>query len=137
VQNHCFVQFFSTNFTIEQNWWHFCRALLHLKDNYVFRIPKFWVLSVPPIKIPTQNGKMKILKFVNSKVSYKFRILNAILNYLVCNMMKVFTRPTSASDFFPIVIIGCLFLWKTFKTFDMVWVFARLKMVHLLGVQFV
>jgi hypothetical protein len=26
--------------------------------------------------------------------------LNAILNYLVCNMMKVFTRPTSASDFF-------------------------------------
>jgi hypothetical protein len=28
--------------------------------------------------------------------------LNAILNYLVCNMMKVFTRPTSASDFFPL-----------------------------------
>jgi hypothetical protein len=26
------------------------------------------------------------------------QILNAILNYLVCNMMKVFTRPTSASD---------------------------------------
>jgi hypothetical protein len=39
------------------------------------------------------------LKFVNLKVSYKFRILNAILNYLLCNMMKVFTRPTSASDF--------------------------------------
>jgi hypothetical protein len=75
-------------------------ALLNLKDNYVFRIPKFWVLRVPPIQIPTQNGKMKILKFVNLKVSYKFRILNAILNSLVCNMMKVFTRPTSASDFF-------------------------------------
>jgi hypothetical protein len=28
--------------------------------------------------------------------------LNAILNYLVCNMMKVFTRPTSASDFLAI-----------------------------------
>jgi Amiloride-sensitive sodium channel len=27
------------------------------------------------------------------------QILNAILNYLVCNMMKVFTRPTNASDF--------------------------------------
>jgi hypothetical protein len=75
-------------------------ALLHLKDNYVFRIPKFWVLRVPPIQIPTQNGKMKILKFVNLKVSYKFRILNSILHYLLCNMMKVFTRPTSASDFF-------------------------------------
>jgi hypothetical protein len=41
-----------------------------------------------------------MLKFVNLMVSYKFRILNAILNYLVCNMVKVFTRPTSASDFF-------------------------------------
>jgi hypothetical protein len=40
------------------------------------------------------------LKFVSLKVSYKFRILNAILNSLVCNMMKVFTRPTSALDFF-------------------------------------
>jgi hypothetical protein len=29
--------------------------------------------------------------------------LNAILNYLVCNMMKVFTRPTSASDFLQLV----------------------------------
>jgi hypothetical protein len=91
-----FCSVFSTNFTMEQNWWHFSRALLHLKDNYVSRIPKFWVLKVPPIQISTQNGKMKILKFVNLKVSYKFRILN----YLVCNMMKVFTRPTSASDFF-------------------------------------
>jgi hypothetical protein len=100
VQNHYFVQFLSTNFTIEQNWWHFCRALMHLKDNYVFRIPKCWVLRVPPIQIPTPNGKMKILKFLNLKVSYKFRILNAVLNFLVCNMMKVFTRPTSASDFF-------------------------------------
>jgi hypothetical protein len=52
------------------------------------------------MQIPTQNGKMKILKLVNLKVSYKFRILNAILNSLVCNMMKVFTRLTSASDFF-------------------------------------
>jgi hypothetical protein len=32
-QNHYFVQFFSTNFIIEQNWWHFCSALLHFKDN--------------------------------------------------------------------------------------------------------
>jgi hypothetical protein len=47
---------------------------------------------------------MKILKFVNLKVSYNFRIFNAILNYLVCNMMKVFTRPTSASDFLTIKI---------------------------------
>jgi hypothetical protein len=105
VQNHYFVQFLSTNFTMEQNWWHFCRALLHLKDNYVFRIPKFRVLRVPPIQIPTQNGKMKILKFVNLMVSYKFQILNAILNYLVCNMMKVFTRPTSASEFFYQILI--------------------------------
>jgi hypothetical protein len=95
-----FCSVFSTNLTMEQNWWHFCKALLHLKVNYVFRIPKFWVLRVPPIQIPTQNGKMKILNFVNLKVSYKFQILNAFLNYLVCNKMKVFTRPTSASDFF-------------------------------------
>jgi hypothetical protein len=30
---------------------------------------------------------------------YGFRILNAILNSLVCTMMKIFTHPTSASDF--------------------------------------
>jgi hypothetical protein len=47
------------------------QSFLHLKDNYVFRIPKFGVLRVPPIQIPTQNGEMKILKFVNLKVSYK------------------------------------------------------------------
>jgi hypothetical protein len=40
-----------------------------------------------------------MLKFMNLKISYKFRILNVILNSLVCNMIKVFTRPTSASDF--------------------------------------
>jgi hypothetical protein len=90
-----FCSVFSTNFTMEHNLWHFWRALLHFKDNYVF-----YLRILPPIQIPTQNGNMKILKFVNLKVSYKFRILNAILNYLVCNMMKVFTRPTSASDFF-------------------------------------
>jgi hypothetical protein len=32
-QNHYFVQFCSTNFIIEQNWWHFCSAFLHFKDN--------------------------------------------------------------------------------------------------------
>jgi hypothetical protein len=78
-------------------------------------------LGVPPIQIPTYNGEMEvlfsefhhktnltapllsnlgsknkttnpILKFVNLKVSYKFRILNAILISLVCNMMKVFLK---------------------------------------------
>jgi hypothetical protein len=36
----------------------------------------------------------------NRAKSLFYQVLNAILNYLVCNMMKVFTRPTSASDFF-------------------------------------
>jgi hypothetical protein len=89
-------------------------ALLHLKDNYVFRILKFWVLRVPPIQIPTQNGKMKILKFINLKVSYIFRILNAILNWLVCNMMKLFTHPTSAWDFLSVAF------WESGK-----WVFLK------------
>jgi hypothetical protein len=36
---HGISYLFSTNFIIKQNWWHFYRALLHLKVNYVFRIP--------------------------------------------------------------------------------------------------
>jgi hypothetical protein len=32
------------------------------------------------------------------------------LNYLVCNMMKVFTRPTSASDFFSLLSIIARFV---------------------------
>jgi hypothetical protein len=41
-----------------------------------------------------ENETFEICKFKD------LQILNAILNDLVCNMMKVFTRPTSASDFF-------------------------------------
>jgi hypothetical protein len=41
-----------------------------------------------------ENETFKICKFKG------LQILNAVLNYLVCNMMKVFMRPTSASDFF-------------------------------------
>jgi hypothetical protein len=40
-----------------------------------------------------ENDTFEICKFKG------FQILNAILNYLVCNMMKVFTHPTSALDF--------------------------------------
>jgi hypothetical protein len=109
-----FCSVFSTNFTMEQNWWHFCRAILHLKDNYVFKIQKFGVLRVPPIQIPTQNGKMKILKFVNLKVSYKFRILNAILNSLVAIWWK-YSRARLAHQIFFLNMIYyqiCYGLWS-------------------------
>jgi hypothetical protein len=43
-----------------------------------------------------ENETFEICKFKG------LLILNAILNFLVCNMMKVFTRQTSASDFFTI-----------------------------------
>jgi hypothetical protein len=36
-------------------------VILYLKDNLVLEITKLWVLRVPPIQIPTQNGKMKML----------------------------------------------------------------------------
>jgi hypothetical protein len=32
------------------------------------------------------------------KVNYKFQILNAILNYLVCNMIEVFTRISTLKE---------------------------------------
>jgi hypothetical protein len=60
-QNQYFIQFCSTNFIIEQNWWHFCSTILYLKDNLVLEITKLWVLRVPPTQIPTYNGKMIIL----------------------------------------------------------------------------
>jgi hypothetical protein len=40
------------------------------------------------------------------------------------NHSKYAVKQTDFKCFFPIVIIGYLFPWKTFKTFDMVWVFA-------------
>jgi hypothetical protein len=39
----------------------FCSAILYLKDNLVLDFTKLWVLRVPPIQMPTQNRKMKIL----------------------------------------------------------------------------
>jgi hypothetical protein len=53
--------FCSKNSIMELNWWLFCSALLHFKDNSFFRFPKLWVLRVPLIQIPTQNGEMKNL----------------------------------------------------------------------------
>jgi hypothetical protein len=43
-----------------------------------------------------ENETFEICKFKG------LQILNTILKYLVCNMIKVFTRPTSTSDFFSI-----------------------------------
>jgi hypothetical protein len=40
------------------------------------------------------------------------------------NHSKYAVEQTDFVVFFSIVIIGYLFLWKTFETFDMVWVFA-------------
>jgi hypothetical protein len=34
--------------------------IFYLKDNLVLKITKKLVLRVPPIQVPTQNGKMKI-----------------------------------------------------------------------------
>jgi hypothetical protein len=59
--NQCFIKFCSTNFKIEQNWLHFYSPILYKKDNGVLGIQKFWVLRVPPIQIPTQNGEIKAL----------------------------------------------------------------------------
>jgi hypothetical protein len=126
-----FVQFYSTNFTIEQNWWHFCSAILYLKDNYEVRISKFgvleskfrpamrkwkfcsanfiveliwrrhcWVIWGPKTKLQTQNFEMckfkGLLQIPNLECYFEFEFVS--VQY--CNMMKVFTRPTSASDFF-------------------------------------
>jgi hypothetical protein len=56
------------------------------------------LLSILGSKNKTTNSEFGNLQ--NFKVSYKFRILNAILNSLVlCNLMKVFTHLTSAYDF--------------------------------------
>jgi hypothetical protein len=88
-----FFQFCSTNFTIEQNWWHFCWVNWGSKQNYKHKIWKFW----------------------NLKVSYKFRILHAILNFFVCNVMKVSKRPTSTSDFFHIFSKTNIFPYNTSK----------------------
>jgi hypothetical protein len=83
VQNRYFVQFFSTNFIIEQNWWLFCRALLHLKVNYVFRIPKFWVLIVPPIQIPNIECYFELLsvQYDESIHAPDERFLNKFQNF--------------------------------------------------------
>jgi hypothetical protein len=94
VQNHYFVQFLSTNCTIEQNWWLFCRALLHLKDNYLFRIPKFWVLRVHANSDSEwENEKFEICKFKGLLKIPNFECYFELLSVQ-------FTRPTSASDFF-------------------------------------
>jgi hypothetical protein len=45
--NNYFVQFYSTNFTIEQICKHFASALLYFKDYYKVRISKCWVLRGP------------------------------------------------------------------------------------------
>jgi hypothetical protein len=58
------------------------------------------------------------------------QILNAILNYLVCNMMKVFTRPTSASDFLSLVVSAIDFFAsfrKLFPEIPALWAWQPLK----------
>jgi hypothetical protein len=60
-KNCYFIKFCSASVTIEQIWSHFYLTILYSKDNGILRILEFWVLRVPPIQIPTQNGEMKVL----------------------------------------------------------------------------
>jgi hypothetical protein len=68
-QNHCFIQFCSTNVTIEQICSQFYSVILYLKDIGVLRNLKFWVLRVPSNQISSQNGKIQVLfnKFPETK----------------------------------------------------------------------
>jgi hypothetical protein len=54
-----YIQFSSTNFTVEQIWLNFCSTFLYFEYNC--RNLKFWVIRVPSIIIPTQDGEMKVL----------------------------------------------------------------------------
>jgi hypothetical protein len=109
----------------------------HRRTNLIavllLRILKFSVSRVPPIRVPTQNGKMKVLfdkfnrktnlkalSFCNlgsrNKTTHsefiKLEILRVLTHMhslkfegplrIVCNMWKIFTSPTYASDFLAI-----------------------------------
>jgi hypothetical protein len=83
---------------------HRTKFMVLLQSTFAFkrqlRIQNSKILSPRGTSHTNSDSEWENENFVSLKVSYKFRILNAILNFLVCNMMKVFKRPTSASDFF-------------------------------------
>jgi hypothetical protein len=99
----------------------FNSTILYLKDNGVLRIFEIWLLRVPLILIPTQNGGMQVLfnKFQRGKNLVALLFSNSVSRNktmcyvqnleiwkfegslrIVCNRWKVFTRPTCIQIFF-------------------------------------
>jgi hypothetical protein len=88
-QNNYFIQFCSTNFSIEQIYLHFYSTILYFKDNGVLIFFEFWVLRVLFI-IPTQNGEMIVL-------FNKFHRGTNLVALLFCNLGL--TNKTTYSKF--------------------------------------